>query len=112
MIQKQFFRECQLFAPEVKHFYHKNTWKNSPSFSENDLKHEINNFGKDCFGRCRSCLYRSNNIFFLYCYWKLRLIVTGSCNSSRHQRFMQETFLKNEISENISQEFHDQWKIG
>ena len=34
-----------------------------------------------------------------------------SCNSSRHQRFMRE-FFKNEISENISQKFHDQWKIG
>jgi len=29
MIQKQFFRVFQLFAPEVKHFYQKNTWKNS-----------------------------------------------------------------------------------
>jgi len=29
MIWKQLFRVFQLFAPEVKHFYHKNTWKNS-----------------------------------------------------------------------------------
>jgi len=29
MIQKQFFRVFQLFAPKVKHFYEKNTWKNS-----------------------------------------------------------------------------------
>jgi len=29
MIQKQLFRVFQLIAPEVKHFYHKNTWKNS-----------------------------------------------------------------------------------
>ena len=29
MIQKQFFRVFQLFAQEVKHFYHKHTWKNS-----------------------------------------------------------------------------------
>jgi len=42
---------------------------------------------------------------------QLRLIVTGSCNSSRHQRFMREKFFKNEISENLSQKFHDQWKI-
>jgi len=28
-IQKQFFRVFQLFAPEVKHLYQKNTWKNS-----------------------------------------------------------------------------------
>jgi len=36
------------------------------------------------------------------------LIVIGSCNSSRHQRFMRERFFKNEISENFSQKFHDQ----
>jgi len=29
MIQKQFFREFQLFAPEDKYFYQKNIWKNS-----------------------------------------------------------------------------------
>jgi len=93
MIQKQFFRECQLFAPEVKHFYHKITWKNSPSFSENDFKHEINNFGKDFASEDVEAACTARTIFFfLYCYWKLRLIVTGSCNSSRHQRFMQETF--------------------
>jgi len=39
---------------------------------------------------------------------KLRLNVIGSCNSSRHQHFMREKFFKNEISENISQKFHDQ----
>jgi len=43
---------------------------------------------------------------------KLRLIASNSCNSSHHQRFMRETFFKNEISENISQKFHDQWKIA
>jgi len=29
MIQKQFIRVFQLFAPEVKHFYQKRIWKNS-----------------------------------------------------------------------------------
>jgi len=29
MIQEQFFPISQLFAPEVKYFYQKNTWKNS-----------------------------------------------------------------------------------
>ena len=29
MIQKQLFRVFQLIAPEVKHFYQKNTRKNS-----------------------------------------------------------------------------------
>jgi len=43
MIQKQFFRVFQLFAPVVKHIYQKYTWKInvSYSFSENDLKREI-----------------------------------------------------------------------
>jgi len=39
---------------------------------------------------------------------QLRLIVSGSCNSFRHRRFMREKFFKNEISENLSQKFHDQ----
>jgi len=30
----------------------------------------------------------------------VHLIVTGSCNSSRHQRFMREILKKNVISEN------------
>jgi len=29
MIQKQSFRVFHLFAPEIKYFYQKNTWKNS-----------------------------------------------------------------------------------
>jgi len=28
MIQEQLFPAFQLFDPEVKHFYQKNTWKN------------------------------------------------------------------------------------
>jgi len=35
----------------------------------------------------------------------VRLIVIGSCNSSRHERFMREKFFKNKISENKSQKF-------
>ena len=38
-------------------------------------------------------------------------VVNNSCDSSRHQRFMRDNFFKNEISENVSQKFHDQWKI-
>jgi len=29
MVQEQFFPAFQLFDPEGKHFYQKNTWKNS-----------------------------------------------------------------------------------
>jgi len=49
MIQKQLFRVFQLVVPEVKHFYQKNTWKNSQItfiYQKNDLKHE-SNFGKE-----------------------------------------------------------------
>jgi len=49
--------------------------------------------------RSRSCLYRPKQFF------------SGSCNSSRHQSFMREKIFKTKISENISQKFHDQWKI-
>jgi len=62
MIQEQFFRVFQLFAPEVKHFYQKHTLEE---------------------------------------YANLLQIVAGSCNSSRHQRFMREKFFKTEISESI-----------
>jgi len=54
-------------------------------------------------------LYQKNNNFFnLQLPEKLRLSVTGSCNSSCHQCFMPEKICKHEISENISQNFHDQ----
>jgi len=42
----------------------------------------------------------------------MRLIVAGSCNSSRRQCFTWKKFFKSEFSENISQKFHYQWKIG
>jgi len=43
MIQTQFFRVFQLFAPEVKHFYQKalERIRKSYSIGENDLQHEI-----------------------------------------------------------------------
>jgi len=40
------------------------------------------------------------------------IIGSGSCNAFHHQRFMREKYFKYEISENISQKFHNQWKIG
>ena len=38
--------------------------------------------------------------------WKFSAYATA-----RHRRLMQEKFFKNEIRENISQKFHNQWKI-
>jgi len=54
--------------------------------------------------------------FFIYnslqsCVRLFMQVITNSCKSFRHERFMLEKFFKNEISENISQKFHDQWKI-
>jgi len=65
----------------------------SYSFSENDSKHKMT-LANICFGKSRSCLYRSNNFCHLWLLKKLRLIVTGSCNSSRHQYFMRKKFFK------------------
>ena len=79
--------------------------RKSYSFSKNDLKHEIN-FGKAFASEGVEAAYIAPTIFLVYIE-KLRLIVAGSCNSSRHQCFMREKFFKNEISENISQKFHD-----
>jgi len=48
MIQKQLFREFQLFAREVKYFYQKNTWKNSQIvFNKWKWFKTWNNFGKE-----------------------------------------------------------------
>ena len=60
--------------------------------------------------------YIARTIYFIYsslqkCVWLFIQVVTNSCRSHVHQRFMRESFFKNEISENISQKFHDQWKI-
>jgi len=82
--------------------------RKSYSFSKNDLKHEIN-FGKEFASERVEAAYIPRTIFLICSYLKsCYLIVTGSCNSSRHQHFMRENFLKTEISENISQKFHDQ----
>jgi len=70
-----------------------------------------NDFGKEFASERSEAAYIARTIFFIYSYRllkKLRLIVVGSCNSSRHERFLREKFFKNEISENNSQKFHDQ----
>ena len=98
MIQKQFFRVFQLFASLFKHLYQKNTWKNSQinSFSENDLKHEIN--------LANNLLRKDSKLpipleqFFSFiatwnaafdCYWQLQLFTSPALH------FMRETVFKN-----------------
>ena len=63
--------------------------RKSYSFSENDLKREIT--------LAKSLLPISLEQAFSFIgtlLKKLRLIVIGSCNSSRHERFMREKFSK------------------
>jgi len=60
--------------------------------------------------------YISRTISFIHsslqnCFWLFIQVATNSCNPSHNQRFVPEKFFENEISENISQKFHDQWKI-
>jgi len=69
---------------------------------------KLNNFGKEFASEGVEAAYIPQTIFSFIATKKLRLIITGNCNSSRHQRFMREKFFKTEISENISQKFHDQ----
>ena len=68
----------------------------------------VNNFDKEFASEGVEAAYIARTFFFYsQLLKKLRFIVTGSCNSSRHQCFMREKFFKNEISENISQKcFH------
>jgi len=73
MIQKQFFRVFQLFSPEVKYFYQKNTWKNSQiySFTENDWFKTWNNIGKEFASEGVEAAYIARIIFFNYSYSKI-----------------------------------------
>jgi len=110
MTQKQFLRVFQLSAPEVKYFYRENTWKNSQIiFVWWKWFKTWKNFGKEFASEGVEAAYVARTNHFIYNYLK---IVTGSCNSSRHQRFTRKKFFENEISESISQKFHDQWKIA
>ena len=54
-----------------------------------------------------SLLHRSNKQLKT-----LRLVVTGSCNSSHHQRFMREKFFKNEITEKIPRNSMTSERLG
>jgi len=56
MVQEQFFPAFQLFDPEVKHIYQKNTWKNSQMHIQlvkmiQNMKHF---WQRICFGKSRS----------------------------------------------------------
>ena len=87
--------------PQRSHIF---IWKTLERIRKSYLVKMIQNmkyyWQRICLGRSRSCLYRSNSFFNLRLLEMVHLIVTGSCNSSRHQRFMREILKKNVISEN------------
>ena len=69
MIQKQFFPIFQLFAPEVKYFCQKNTWKNSQIISIWWKWFKIwNNFGKEFASEGVEAACIARTIFFMYSY--------------------------------------------
>jgi len=81
----------------------------SYSFSENDLKHQIPSANNLLRKEPKLPILLEQSFSFVDTVLKkLHWLVTSSCNSSHHQRFMKEKFFKNEISENISQKFYDQ----
>jgi len=113
IIQKQFLRVFQLFVRELKHFY-QNSWKNSRIiFISWKWFKTRNDFGKKFSyeGVEVEAAYIAQTIFSFIATWKAAFDCYGRCNSSCQQRFMRKKFFKNGISENISQKFHDQWKI-
>ena len=66
MIQQQFFRVFQLFSPEVKHFYQKNTWKNSQIiFIWWKWFKTWNNFGKDFASEGAETAYIVRTIIYI-----------------------------------------------
>jgi len=86
-------------------------WPVGRYFPTSDLKHEIT-LAKNLLLE-ESKLSVSHELFFhSQLLKKLRLIVTGSCNSSRHQRFMREKFFINEISENIPRNSMTSERLG
>jgi len=67
MIQKQFFRVFQLFAPEVKRFHQKNTWKNPQIiFIQWKLFKTWNNFDKQFASEGVEAAYIARTIFFSF----------------------------------------------
>ena len=91
MIQKQFYAYFSSFPRRSNISIRKTLEKirKSYSFSENELKYEIT-CQRICFGRRRSCLYRSNNfIFYSYlksCVWLSLAAVTLSITSASCER--------------------------
>ena len=110
IIQKQFFRVFQLFAPEVKNFYQRlERIRKSYSFSENDLKYEVtlanNLLRKE--QKLPTSLEHFFHFDYSYCVWlSLAAVTVPVANAACERNFSKIKF------ENFSQKFHDQWKVG
>jgi len=112
MIQKKFFAYFSSLPSRSNVSIRKTLEKirKSCSFSENDLKYEIT-LSKNLLWKVSKLPILEQFLSFVeqfLSFKKLRLVVTGSCNSSYHQRFTREKFFKNEFTEKISQKFHEQ----
>ena len=108
MIQKQFFAYFSSFPRRSNISIRKTPERirKSYSFGENNLKYEMT-LAKNLLRKASKLPISLEQFYLLQLLKKLRLVVTGSCNSSHHQRFMREKFFKNEITEKIFQKFHD-----
>ena len=107
---KAIFRVFQLFSQEDKYSYKKNTWKSSQiTLIWWKLFNIWIKFGKELASEGVEAAYIARTIFTFYnsCVWLLLVAVTLPITSASCEKFF-----KNEITEKISQKFHDQWKIG
>jgi len=91
MIPKQFFRVFQFFVLQVKHFYQKNTWKNSQIILIQWKWFKTwNNFGKEFASERVEAAYIARKIYFIYsclksCVWLLLValpVTSTSCERS------------------------------
>jgi len=99
MIQKQFFRIFQPFSQEIKHFYQKNTWKNSQIILIQWKWFKIwNNFGKKFASEGVEAAYIARTIFIFYsylksCVWLLVAAVNLPITSALCERSFSKTKL-------------------
>jgi len=107
------FRVFQLFFQEVKYFYQKKTWKNSQIiFIWWKWFKRWTNFGKEFASEGVEAVYIARTIFIFYSYLKLRLVVSGSCNPSHRQRFMQRSFSKVKLLKKIPRNSMTSERLG
>ena len=109
MIPKQLFCVFQLFAPEVKHFYHKHTWKNSQIiFIYGKWFKTWSNLSKEFASEGVEAAYIAQTIFVIYnylksCVWLLLitvslLVTSASCERNFSKMKLAKTFPRNSMT--------------